>query len=251
MKPIKGLDSAPPGLASYLNNGPQDTSWRTFYKEDTAAYRELRGSLVELQHGLCGYCEQALMEGDCQVEHVIPRSSDVEGHSFDLNPTNMLAACKGGSADNFFGPEALQPDPARVGEESCGQAKGSIIDHLFVDPRSLPTNRSLFRVFSDGSISADNDACRESGIAKSRVDRTIEILGLNVGRLKSERARRWQAISAAYANDFDNPEVMRRAASAELLPDENGILARFFSTNRSYFVPFSESVLVESIDTWI
>ena len=251
MKPVKGLDSAPPKLALYLNSGPSTKNWVAFHQTDTAAYTQLRDTLVQLQHALCGYCEQILVEGDCQVEHVIPRSSDPTCHSFDLDPANLLAACKGGSAGSFFGADALQPDPSRVGEESCGQAKGNIVDSLFIDPRNLPISRLLFKVSSDGGISPDQEGCRETGISEGRVERTIEILGLDVDRLKSERQTRWHDINAAYSDYFDDPEVMRQAARAELLPDERGVLPRFYTTNRSYFASFGESVLAESIDIWV
>ena len=50
----------------------------------------------------------------------------------------------------------------------------------------------------------------------------------------------------AASDDFDNPEVMLRAAQAEFLPDVNGVLPRFFTTNRSYFMHFSEMILQQS-----
>ena len=251
MKPIKVLHFAPPRLALYVKNRPIDYSWKHFYDDDPAAYRELRKALLLLQHGLCGYCEQTIPIDDCQVEHVIPRSSNTNGHPHDLNTTNLLASCKGGATKNLYGPETRQYDPDRFGDCSCGQLKDNTLDKLFIDPRSLPKQRALFKIASNGSISADADACLATGIPRDRVDRTIKILGLDCDRLKRAREKRWHVINDIYKEDFDNPQVMRRAAEAELLPDKNGVLPPFFTTNRSYFMPLSDGVLANSNDIWV
>lgn len=232
-------------------NRPIDYSWNRFHDDDPAAYRELRDVLLLLQHGLCGYCEQAIPIEDCQVEHVIPRGSNTNDHLHDLSSYNLLASCKGGTARNLFGPETRQYDPDRFGDLSCGQLKGDSRDELFIDPRTLPKSRALFRVDSNGNIEADADACVAIGIPKARVDRTIKILGLNCDRLKRAREKRWHAISDIYKEDFDKPQFMRQVARVELLPNENGILPQFFTTNRSYFMPFSEGVLAESNYMWV
>ena len=251
MKPIKVLHFAPSGLAQYVKNRPKDYSWERFHDEDPASYRELRDALLQLQHGLCGYCEQTMPKDDCQVEHVIPRISSTNDHQHDLNPTNLLAGCKGGTARNLYGPETIHPDPDRFGDNSCGQAKGNTIEELFIDPRTLPKQGALFKVNASGSIVADEAACQGAGIPKCRVDRTIEILGLDVDRLKRAREKRWQSINKSYSNDFENPEVMRQAAQAELLPDAKGNLPPFFTTNRSYFMPLSNAVLAASNSIWV
>ena len=251
MKPIKVLHFAPPQLALYVRNKPKDYSWKRFHDNDPAAYRELRDALLLLQHGLCGYCEQTIPINDCQVEHVIPQSSNSNGHPHDLNTTNLLAACKGGTARNLYGPETRKYDPDRFGDQSCGQAKDNTNDKLFIDPRTLPKHKLLFKIASDGSIEADEDACLATGIPRDRVDRTIKILGLDVARLRRARERRWHYISDIYKNYFDNPQVMMRAAEAELLPNAKGSLPPFFTTNRSYFMPFSNAALAASIDVWV
>ena len=251
MKPIRTLGAAPPGLAKYLSDTQLNHSWPNFRDQADGSYQELRDALVQLQHGLCGYCEQVIPEDDTQVEHVIPQSVNTNGHRHDLDPTNMIACCKGGTATNLYGPETNQPDPDRVGDLSCGQAKGNTRYERLVDPRTLPKHPSLFNVGANGSIEADEAACQETGIAKNRVARTIEILGLDVDRLKRAREKRWQFINTIYSDHFDNPDVMQRAARAELLPNANGILPSFFTTNRSYFMQFSVLVLNESDDSWV
>ena len=251
MKPIKVLHSAPAGLVCYVMKGPNDLSWNRFHNDDPDAYRELRDALLLLQHGLCGYCEQIIPTEDCQVEHVIPRSSNTNGHPHDLSTHNLLASCKGGTPRDLFGPETRQHDPDRFGDLSCGQLKGDLLDKLFIDPRTLPQNRALFRVASNGNIEADSNACLATGMPKDRVDRTIKILGLNCDRLKRAREKRWHMINDIYKEYLDNPQLMRRVAKAELLPDKNRILPPFFTTNRSYFMPFSEGILAKSNGVWV
>ena len=251
MKPLRTLVAAPSGLATYLSDTELNHTWSNFRDQVGDSYHELRDALVQLQHGLCGYCEQTIPKDDTQVEHVIPQSISTNGHGHGLDPTNMIACCKGGTATNFYGPGTNQSDPDRVGDRSCGQAKMNTHNERFVDPRSLPKRPSLFKVGASGRIEADEAACQEMGIAKCRVDHTIEILGLDVDRLKRARAKRWQFINTSYSDYFDNPEVMQRAARSELLPDASGDLPPFFTTNRSYFMQFSDLVLKESDDSWV
>ena len=252
MKPIRILDGAPSGLSQYLAQPHPNQSW-THLRNHAGSwpYLQLRGALVQRQHGLCGYCEQTIPSDDCQVEHVIPQSHTTNGNQHDLDHTNMIACCLGGTAVNLYGKNTTQPDPDRVGDLSCGQAKNNIHDTHFIDPRNLPVLRSLFRVRSNGKIDADEEACRKTGISKSDVERTIEILGLNVGRLKRARSKRWNTINELYRDHLSNPDVMRRAAQAELLPDGHETLPRFFTTNRSYFGPHNDRAITHGNTSWV
>ena len=103
----------------------------------------------------------------------------------------------------------------------------------------------------NGNIEADTDACKKHGIAAVRVKRTIKILRLNVERLRLAREKRWNALSDNWKADFDNPQVMEAAARGELLPNEDGGLLKFFTTNRSYFAPLSENILAKHPQAWI
>ena len=251
MKPIKVLHFAPAGLAQYVKNKPANYGWTRFREEDQESYHELRETLSKRQHGLCGYCEQMMPRDDCQVEHVRPRSSSTRYHLYDLTPTNLIACCKGGSARNLYGPDTRHPDPDRFGDNSCGQAKGETVDPLFLDPRTLPREKSLLKVNALGQIFADEKACQETSILKSRVERTIEILGLRVDRLKRARERRWKFLNECYSEYFSDSQVIRKAADAELSQDPQGNLPPFFTTNRSYFMPYSDDVLKASEHIWV
>ena len=252
MKPITILGSAPPGLTQYLAPYHANQSWTDFRDQVGSSYNELRRALVDSQHWLCGYCETLLVDDDTQIEHVIPTSASADAHDYDLDYTNVIACCKGGTAGNYFGPDTRQHDPDRVGGTSCGQAKGDTNDQLFLDPRNLPILRSLFRVQSNGNIDADEDACKSAGTPAYRVKRTIEILGLNSARLKKARSDRWDYVNSIYQDYFEDTEVMTQAARLELLPNVNGILSRFFTTSRSYFKPFgSDAIVAEGMVAWV
>ena len=134
---------------------------------------------------------------------------------------------------------------------SCGQKKGNKTITGFVDLRALPEMQPLTRVTSDGRIEADEGACIAAGWEADRISKTIEFLGLNVGRLRLARARRWQALEDFWKNDYDDEERMRAGACEELLP-ENDRLPQFFTTSRSYFSAWGgEEVLSEEPREWI
>ena len=256
MKRIRPLREATPGLASYLEFEMEDPNWNGFRDHNTgASYREFIEALVAFQHGLCGYCEIDLIELDRQIEHVVPQSDPVRGSSGALDPTNMIACCTGGTSKNLFGPDARADEerflPPSKRNTSCGQAKGNRSESEFVDPRALPALPSLTKVRLDGRIETDLDACADVGIHGDVVSKTIDILGLNIERLRVAREHRWTALNESWAEYFDDSEVLKAAAQSELLPDENNRLPRFFTTSRSYFEAFGESVLTEPPQDWI
>lgn len=256
MKRIRPLEAAPLGLVEYTNKSGCVPDWNRFRNyDDGSAYRELRDALVDIQHGLCGYCEIDLTANDRQIEHIIPRSDPVAGATHALDPANMMACCIGGTGRNFFGPDALgdserflEPTKANV---SCGQAKGDSFDQLFINPRTLPDMPSLLRVRDDGKLVVDRCKCEAAGVSVHDLERTVDILGLNVPRLRRAREERWRDFSETWAEYLDDTEVMERLARDELLPDDHGVLPRFFTTNRSYFSPVSESILAEHPREWI
>ena len=250
------LTGPPRGLDSYLDLEHDNESWDDFrYYRTGNAYRELVEALVDIQHGLCGYCEIDLTCLDRQVEHVVPRSDRNSGPARTLDHTNMIACRTGGTSRNLFGPDAYQDEdrffspPSR--NASCGQAKGSESPTSFLDARVLPDFPSLMRVRFDGRIEPDAIACERIGFTAEDVSRTIEILGLNVERLRLAREKHWNALSDNWNQHLEDIEVMEAAACSELLPNEQGQLARFFTTNRGYFGAYGEGVLAEQPQLWI
>lgn len=257
MKRIQTLHTATLGLMEYTSQSGVGSNWNRFRDyDDGSAYRELRQALVDIQHGLCGYCEIDLTCNDRQIEHVIPRSDPSVGETYALDPANMMACCIGGTGKNLFGPGASEGDSERFLEpakdnQSCGQAKGHSSDQSFVDPRTLPDLPSLLRVYDDGQLVVDEISCTAAGVSVCGLNRTVEILGLNVPRLRRAREERWKDFTETWADHLDDAQVMERLAREELLPDANGVLVKLFTTNRSYFSPFSEKVLAEHPREWI
>lgn len=246
MKRIRYLTYPTPGLVAYLELEGRGADWEGFRNHDSgAAYRELIEALLGIQHGLCGYCEIDLAEFDRQVEHVVPRSSP-EGVKRELEPANLIACCKGGTRKHEVDNER-KLDPIRQ-NRSCGEAKSDIIDPYFIDPRALPAFPPVVRVRRDGKIVADKAACTKTGFSFEKTRKTIEILGLNVERLRTARQRRWNALNDGLKECGTYEEIHDRAR-ATLLPQSNE-LAKFFSTNRSFF-PMSEEILMKHAEEWV
>ena len=250
MKCIQSLKDPTPGLDAYLAEEDEEVKdWDRFRNHaGGVSYSELVETLVNIQHGLCAYCEIDIEERDRQVEHVIPQSDPRNGAVHALDHANMIACCKGGTLQTDD--KARRLDPVRR-NRSCGEAKEALVDTDFIDPRALPALPSLIRVNFDGRMDADTAACEIGDIAVDKVEKTIEILGLNTERLRRARENRWNALSDNWATEIADPELMEAAARGEVLPDEENRLPRFFTTSRSYFGLYGEKVLSELPQDWI
>ena len=235
-----------PRLSNYLEEAttPEYSEFRDYL--GGAAYRELIAELVDLQRGLCGYCEIEinLHQSNHQIEHVLPQSTHPEAA---LDVSNMIACCKGGTVESEDQERFLKPPRRNL---SCGQAKAERDDPQFLDPRRLPAQPSLLAVRNDGRIEADDRVC-ESEDEIARVEKTIEILGLNVERLRAARERRWRDLLDVWAPHFQSDDAMTQGAQSALLPGPDGSFAPFFTTRRSFFGSYSEHVLSLMPDRWI
>lgn len=241
MKKIRELNTPTPGLAEYLNIVGDETNWEEFRSHNSGASRdELMDALVQNQHGLCAYCEIAIKGRHRQIEHVIPQSDDEMGKAKALDIANMVACCIGGT----------ESKASKRGGPSCGQAKGNQSDENFIDPRILPAQPSLTKVLRDGSITVNEEACKSEGISAARVRKTIEILNLNAERLRLARTKYWNDL-VERSGQYDDPDKMKAWIRDVLIPDEDEQLTPFFTTNRSYFGPLSESILAQQPQTWI
>ena len=246
MKRIRKMVEPTPGLSDYLKE-PTTLEYKDFRNyRSSNAYKELLAELVSLQRGLCGYCEANIpLHGrDHQIEHVAPQSIYPEAA---LRVSNMIACCAGGTVKSRDRENVSDP---RRHNQSCGQAKGDSDDQMFFDPRQLPALPSLLVVRSDGRIEPDGDACQSEDEIE-RVKVTIKILGLNVGRLRAARERRWRDLLDVWARHFQDDDAMAEAARRELLPRQDGRLARFFTTRRSFFGRYGEQALSVAPDSWV
>ena len=258
MKRIRELNKPTPGLAEYLDAVGNNVNWNGFRDHNAgASYSELIEKLIYVQHGLCGYCEINLTELDRQIEHVIPRGDSQDGSSREVDITNMIACCKGGTS-SVFAPSERSSDEDRYlkpvkAYKSCGQAKGDRNDAEFLEPRKLPALPSLTKVLVDGRIEVDENACESVDIPAARVIRTIEILNLNAERLRSAREKQWNNLEeeADQIGAPDDSDTMDAWMRSVLMPDDAGRLVPFFTTARSYFGPLAERVLEQQSQEWI
>ena len=249
MKRIRALDEPTAGLTNYLECEGTDAIWDGFRSHQAgAAYRDLIETLQSLQHGLCGYCESGLKERDRQIEHVIPQSAPKDGAKRALAPTNMIACCRGGTHEQEDDARWLKPVKRN---RSCGEAKGNKMETDFIDPRCLPALPSLVSINFNGKIKADETACADAGFDASKVNKTINILGLDVEHLRLAREKHWQALSDNWQGHLDDPQKIQEAARIELSPAKDNLLPQFFSTSRSYFGPLAEKILAEEPQEWI
>lgn len=263
MKVIRELNKPTPGLAEYIDAEGDNANWDGFRDHNAgASYNELIEELIDAQHGLCGYCEinlcgSNLIEFDRQIEHVIPRGDSQYGASKEVDITNMIACCKGGTSPVFASSERSSDEDRYLepvkDNMSCGQAKGGRNDSDFLDPRKLPVLPSLTNVLVDGRIEVDEEACEKAGIPIAQVTRTIEILNLNAERLRLARETRRNDLieRSGQITDPDDPSKMDVWVHAVLTPNENGRLVPFFTTARSYFGPLAERVLEQQPQAWI
>ena len=247
MKRIRQFPGPVPGLADYREQAGSGVSWEGYRRRLAGGrrYRELVERLADLQHGLCGYCEIDLVEGDRQVEHVISRNKAPDR---DLDAENMIACCRGGASDD----SDVRGDRERFSppDASCGHAMGNTDDPEFVDPRTVPDLPSLTRVRPDGQIKADTGACANAERSADSVEKTIQILGLNGQRLRTARKKYWDNLSGKMPAYRDDSNAMEEWARSRLLP-KNGTLPKFFTVSRSYFGELGEQILAEEPREWI
>lgn len=254
MKCIRALTARTPGLAEYLEIEGGAASWQRFQSHNAgAAKQELVDTLVDLQHGLCGYCEIDLTRLDRQVEHFVPRSDPAEGSLRALDVGNLIACCKGGT-ERVFAPDVRWEEDRYLKplkhNRSCGQAKDDGESAQLLDPRALPALPSLTKVSDDGRIEPDVRACASVRVDITRVADTIVALNLNAERLRLAREKRWRALNEVWGEFHGDQDVMDAAARGELSL-QDGRLPRFFTTSRCFFGLAAERVLAEKPQVWI
>jgi uncharacterized protein (TIGR02646 family) len=276
MKKVKQLDNAPPGLQHFLEQYPDERDWKVFknYQEyrdnkNQRADKELIDALIEVQHGLCAYCEIDLTETpyDSQVEHFHPKCDRNNQINWTYKITNLFAACKGGTSKIIFGTGSkfytskrfLEPEKEN---HSCGDPKANKIPGVDIEllkPSELPLI-SLFSISRDGKINIYEHNCHQSGINSVQVENTIQELNLNCARLKDARMEVFEKIKDTFENemvalgetatDAEIKDLQLRLAE-QFLFEKNNLLGEFFTTIRSYFGLAAETILEKNFERWI
>lgn len=265
MKHVPRLPSEPVGLAAYRQKNPADYAapseeagavWNRF--RDDLEYKELLKALVDIQQGLCVYCEQRLVDPygalhtmDRQIEHVDPKSG-ASGRVLDWQ--NLAAACCGGTYGFLQEPSRYYKDrkdkypnarKSREINESCGQRKGDRALGRGCDPRTFTPMARLMDLGLDGTLSANPDACTSQGLVAADLQDTIdEVLNLNCERLRvarqeiADNIRAWfvpileALLDGSHLTAAQQQQQQGLLTAGRLQPDEDGYLRAFWTTER-------------------
>ncbi|RKZ85652.1 MAG: TIGR02646 family protein [Candidatus Parabeggiatoa sp. nov. 1] len=282
MKKVKQLDTVPVCLQQFLTAySPEKRDkgdWNAFRNhEGGKTYSNLIQTLIDIQYGLCAYCEINLIENDYQIEHFHPKSDISPETDWMFEITNLFAACKGGTQTNLFGTKTRQPDPNRClppikKNRSCGEAKDDhVMDDEILKPSELPISPSLFSItrkppggivnkIKEGALKVNENACLQAGIDPKIVTTTIDAFNLNCERLCLARKTVLEKLEADFELELadlgENPSdkqiksALEKMAKYNLAVNQDGTLPAFFSTIR-IFLPIAESVLAQSPQNWI
>jgi len=179
----------PDGLRQYRESHPGGR-WEDFRHECQSGLDAVYQQLRRDQGGLCVYCEVKVSESNRQVEHFHDKSDESDA----TNPTkwhldwhNLWYACMGGTRQSDNPGEFMEPIKVN---SSCGQEKEEgIFQHILV-PDEISLLQRLFRYEQKAdaiTIHPDEEQCRMLNVDIAKVQRTIDVLGLNCSRLCKAR----------------------------------------------------------------
>ena len=108
----------------------------------------------------------------------------------------------------------------------------------------------MTRVRPDGRLEANKAACAEVEQPVNAVEKTIDILGLNIERLQRDRRRHLRNLEEETEVLGHDPAMIEEWAREYLLP-RDGRLEKYFTTSRSFFGNLAERILEEAPRDWI
>lgn len=267
MKRVPTLEDEPAELAQWRADNPADDgslgadakdAWERL--KSSGAHRTVVELLLELQQGLCGYCEQRICDNDgrlvvndYQVEHVLAKSG---GAGRVLAWRNFLLCCGGGTWKHHKDITRYDPSGRSPMNVSCGQAKGDANIDCSCDPRSLPWREPVVRIDVDGRLRPDEAACTRAGIDPAVLGHVVDVvLSLNCERLRVARRKEIQnldgwltplvdeILASSHLSAGKRALALQLHIEGRLGPDRNGYLRRFWTTERLY--------LREEAEAWI
>jgi len=212
-----------------------DLRYQKPVNDATKAWDNFRGTkkvqdrLIPAQKYLCSYCEVELVRGNrgdigYHIEHIEPKSIN-PARTFDFS--NLLVSC-------FDTGYELVPSDVDLQPISCGHAKKSEFNHLFIKPTEQGCEDYFFYEL-DGRIVANPGLNDSSKLA--RVNYTITLLNLNCRRLKRERKDMIEE-GLNIINDLSNAQDALSHFSYCELDEFNGKNRAYFTTRRQYFSDF-------------
>ncbi len=221
--------SEPKELNNYKERySTQFKKWNNV-KSNRGTLTAIRSTLISDQKGICAYCEMAIHEKSCSVEHFIPCEQSTHKVNYDLDWQNMLAIC--------LPPGAIANDlELPHNSPCCGKAKDNFVpDERLLNPLNLTTSL-IFRFRSeDGEILPDEIACKQAGIPIEYAEFTIETLRLNVQRLKAQRLAVIDEITRELDERDDgsgSPTLLEQQIASEHFGNGGKNYPRFFTTVR-------------------
>ncbi len=192
--------------------------------EEWGGYKkELRLNLLELQKGLCAYCENSLCtELGCHIEHIEPQSSNPP---LAYEYTNLILSC--------INSDSLRDAKVKVENGiSCGHAKQNKFDaDLFIKPTFKDCERYFW--YKDNGEIVPNLQLNEDDVSKANY--TIDSLRLNCNRLKRERE---QILVEGYNSILaliNKHDALDKFIEQQLSCLENGYLPSYINVRKQHF----------------
>jgi uncharacterized protein (TIGR02646 family) len=166
----------PPAFTDWKAQANED--WQPYWNSKATNFRNpqkeiVHQSLLKEQGYICCYCQRRINLNNSHIEHFKPKDENCYPE-LSLEYSNFLASCQKEKEDK---PKNYQESPVH-----CGHLKGNWYDeNLMISPLQEDCNEYfIYTAFGD-ILSTEDDHKKES--AKI----TIEKLGLNIPKLKSER----------------------------------------------------------------
>lgn len=256
--PPQAPDVFAKGVAAFILNGGSrlapNRRWEAFRNEQPEAYKAARDQLYGNQAGLCAYCEIKLATNNQQIEHIIPKSMSLPDRDYTFEFSNFLLCCRGGTNTSSPRPDEYSTDPSLAVNRSCGEKKGAYFGSDFISPCHLPAI-PVFELHyhpDDGvSFKVDPEVCAQHAIDPEKIEKTMDILGLNCPRLKRNRKVVWNMIQAEL-NTLPNREdeyAIMELAEAHLVP-VNGECPPYVTTRFLYLMSFLSVPQLLGIVKW-
>lgn len=154
----------------FTNDTINLTSWNDYYSAKKRVLKEYISK--EEQNYLCCYCEDKIDINNSHIEHIKPKSLDINNLTFDYS--NLAVSCNGTCRNS-------EDDNTRY---NCGHRKDKndtqYIEELFLNPTQIRDIKEYFQYDIDGFITPS-----DKNIEKAKY--MIDTLHLNDGDLPKAR----------------------------------------------------------------
>lgn len=244
--------SLPPNPLTDFYSSNKQGGWEDFRNHlASKSYDETKDIIFKDQHGLCGYCEDYLLNLDKskrQLEHFHDKSDkDLSITNWALDWNNVFGVCNGGSDQG-----AIHPTPRNL---SCDAYKNHCLksahtEGVYINPLNAPYapifafDKATGRLEPNIIICDSLNSYQPNKYADFRelVEKTIEILNLNCDRLNSNRLKVLHEYNRiiTVARKKNNPAMLKSLPEYWL---KNKSLP-FFTVRRCLLGPEAENYLI-------